>query len=166
MFKFPHPLNRRLIWSWAGSWISMIFKKIYSRRLRTITPQVLTARDIHPWRVLRNVKIWPRLSNFSVFWAQSRLWQFLMVLAAPGWCQTSQTQHFQNWEPANLKIWKSQNLEKTRAEKWSRSVWSKVLQLPWRFWNWSLRLSEEIEKSCSFRLSVSYDRVSSQLRGV
>ena len=43
----------------------------------------------------------------------------------------SETQHFQNFRPGDLKTWKSQNLEKTRAEKWSRSVWSKVLQLPW-----------------------------------
>ncbi len=32
--------------------------------------------------------------------------------------------------------------------------------------NWALRLWEEIKKSCFFRLSVSYDRISSQLRGV
>ena len=31
----------------------------------------------------------------------------------------------------NLEIWESQSLEKTRAEKYSISVWSKVFQLPW-----------------------------------
>jgi len=39
---------------------------------------------IHPWRVLRNVKIWPRLSNFLVCWARSRLWQFLNGFGCSG----------------------------------------------------------------------------------
>jgi len=31
--------------------------------------------------------------------------------------QSHRLKYDQNWEPANLKIWKSQNLEKTRAQK-------------------------------------------------
>ena len=143
----------------------------------------------------------PRLSNFLVFWAQSRLWQFLNGFGGSGmpygliltdfgpdwWCQTSQTQHFQNWEPANL-----QNLEISKFGKDARrkmieiclvksastsvACWLVTKQMlgflmlasikQQALRNWALRLWQEIKKSCSFRLSVSCEKVSSLMRGV
>jgi len=72
---------------------------------------------------------------------------------------------------SKLRTCKSENLEISKFGKDARRkmieiclVKSASTSVALR--NWALRLWEEIKKSCFFRLSVSYDRISSQLRGV
>ena len=64
----------------------------------------------NPWRVLRNVRIWPKLSNFLVFWAQSRLWQFLNGFGGSGMPYGLILTDF-----VNMKIWKSEKLKNGKS---------------------------------------------------
>ena len=75
------------------------------------------------------------------YWAFSAMdWALLIAIGRSRlYIGRSETQHFQSFRPGNLKTWKSQILEKTRIEKWSISVWSKVLQLTWRVDWWQNR---------------------------
>ena len=72
---------------------------------------------------------------------------------------------------SKLRTGKSENLEISKFEKDARRKMIEICLVKTAstsvaLRNWALRLWEEINKSFFFRLSVSYDRISSQLRGV
>ena len=126
-----------------------------------------------------------RLLNFLGFWAQLRLWQFLKTDFGPDWSyQISQTQNFQICKPPNLK---TRNFGMDARRKMIEICLIKCASTSVAFWlvskqmlgflmlasikqqalrNWALRLWQEIKKSCSFRLSVSCEKISSLMRGV